>query len=160
MIKAWVVGHTQLANKYTNLRARLVQRIYVTMVGLADDLTAYIKMNKLSGQVVNVRTGNLRNSIKKVVIENGSQITAIVGSNVPSKPVPYAGWLENGTPAYDIVPKEKKALAFQWKGKQFILKKVHHPGIAGRFFMRDSLAEFKPIIIMRLNNAIKKEIGN
>ncbi|MFX8565905.1 HK97 gp10 family phage protein, partial [Acinetobacter baumannii] len=41
-----------------------------------------VVQNKLSGQVLNVRTGNLRRSIDQVVTTEGSAVIGIVSTNV------------------------------------------------------------------------------
>lgn len=37
-------------------------------------------------------------------------------------------WLRQGTAAHDILPKAKKALAFEMQGDQVVVRSVHHPG--------------------------------
>jgi phage gpG-like protein len=54
-----------------------------TMQELAIRLQGKVKSEKLSGQVLNVRTGNLRNSISQRLVQDGSMLYAIVGTNVP-----------------------------------------------------------------------------
>ena len=48
--------------------------------------------------------------------------------------VPYAKYQQFGTPAYDIKPKDKKALF--WPGAAHPCKIVHFPGLPPRPFMR------------------------
>jgi len=48
----------------------------------AIDLVAYVKRNKLSDQVLHVRTGRLRRSITYRLTKEGDVVTAYVGTNV------------------------------------------------------------------------------
>lgn len=50
-----------------------------------------------------------------------------------------AKFLDEGTKPHIITPKNKKALNFEWKGREVIVKKVHHPGFEGRFFVKKAL---------------------
>jgi len=59
------------------------------------DIEAYIKRNKLSGQVLNVRTGNLRRSIHHRVKTAGNKAIGSVGT-----PLIYGSPHETGKPAY------------------------------------------------------------
>lgn len=71
-----------------------------------------------------VRTGNLRTS-EDVDEEPG-------GFWVGTHSVSYAKYVAEGTPAHDIYPVNKKALA--WKGGGHPVTHVHHPGTEARPF--------------------------
>jgi HK97 gp10 family phage protein len=87
-----------------------------------------------------VKTGTLRNSISYRV--SGKEL--IIGPHVP-----YAPYMEFGTGsksefggnAYEIKPKSGQYLKFQVGGKTVFTKKVMHPGIEPRPFMRPAVEE-------------------
>jgi len=80
-----------------------------------------------------VRTGRLRQSII-VRLETGE---VSVGPTVP-----YAPYVEYGTKPHIIRPVRAKALAFEVQGTTVFAKLVHHPGFAGRFFVREAYEQF------------------
>ncbi|MBN8905850.1 MAG: phage virion morphogenesis protein [Rhodospirillales bacterium] len=121
---------------------------------LVLQLEARVK-RKLSGQVLKVRTGNLRDSISHDVTSTDD---SVVGRVYSSKNVKYGAIHEFGgkTSPHVIVPKNAQALAFQSGGKTVFASRVNHPGsnIPARPFMRPSLAEMKDKIIERMNQAV------
>ena len=58
---------------------------------------------------------------------------------VIKSPAEYAQWVNDGTQPYTITPTSKKAL--YWEGADHPVRVVHHPGIKGRHFVEDSLAD-------------------
>ena len=58
---------------------------------------------------------------------------------VIKSPAEYAEWVNDGTQPYTITPTSKKAL--YWEGADHPVRVVHHPGIKGRHFVEDSLAD-------------------
>ena len=130
-----------LSNKTTRLRLELEARV----------------KQKLSGEVLNVRTGALRRSIFSDQTETANEISARV---VQSADVPYGRIHEYGgtTPPHDIYPTKAKALAFVMNGRLTFAKVVHHPGsvIPERSFMRSSLAEMRDEIIAQYRLVAKE----
>jgi phage gpG-like protein len=115
---------------------------------------------KLSGEVLNVRTGDLRRSIFSDQTETATSVEGRVAS---SGDVKYARIQEYGgtTSPHDIFPTKGKALAFVMDGKQIFAKVVHHPGsvIPARSYMRSSLAEVSPEIVEGYKSAALKDAG-
>lgn len=60
----------------------MVENIKTTVTEASVDLVAYVKDNKLSGQVLGNRTGRLRRSVTFKVNDNGGTVSGTVGSNV------------------------------------------------------------------------------
>jgi hypothetical protein len=74
--------------------------------------------------------------------------------------VDYAAVQEYGVGhSYEILPFDKKALAFLLDGKQIITKRVFHPPLAARPFMRDALAEMTPEITEGLQSAVREALS-
>jgi phage gpG-like protein len=115
---------------------------------------------KLSGDVLNVRTGDLRSSIFQDEPENSAdRVTERVAQGAQVK---YGKIHEFGgkTKAHEILPTKKKALHFfggfgMYGVTEVFAKKVNHPGsvIPERSFMRSSLSDMKAEIIAGLGGA-------
>lgn len=112
---------------------------------------------KLSGQVLRVRSGRLRQSIHTRVTKLEGGFLAQVGTNVKYARIhEYGGWVR--LPA--IFPVKKKALHFFIGSKEIFAKfvRAHAIRIPERSYLRSSLAEltpFAPAIILRyIQNAL------
>lgn len=131
------------------VRAALRRKIYALAIELANRVR-----QKLSGQVLQVRSGDLRASIFENVDETETSIIGRVGS---SGDVKYAAIHEYGgtIPAHEVVPSKAQALAFVWQGKQVFFKHVHIPDVhmPERSYLRSSLAEMKQEIISEIQSA-------
>jgi phage gpG-like protein len=98
--------------------------------------------DKLSGEVLQSRTGRLKDSIVSVTEESETQVNSsvFVGGDVP-----YAAIQEYGgvTKAHIIAAANGRALAFAMSGKQRFFRSVNHPGsvIPERSYLRSSLDE-------------------
>lgn len=77
----------RLDARYEQVKVALRDAMYVSVF----DLEAYIKGDKLSGQVLHVVTNNLRGSINSQVMEEGESITGSVGTNVEYAPIHELG---------------------------------------------------------------------
>lgn len=117
------------------------------------DLQSYIKKNKLSGQVLKNRTGNLRRAIDREVTRTDSAVTATVG--VSPNAVKYAAAHEFGADI-NIPEVSGKLMVFSLGDKMIFTMRhraftVHMPE---RSFLRSSLAENRADIILRLDKAV------
>jgi len=123
---------------------------------LSLQLEARIKSQKLSGQVLNVRSGALRRSIFSGVDDIR---TRVEGWAKQSGDVKYGRIHEFGgkTAAHDIVARKAKALKFMVGGKTIFAKTVHHPGsnMPKRSYMRSALADMRDAIIAGLTAAVE-----
>lgn len=103
----------------------------------AERLVALVQA-KLSGEVLNARSGALRASIRAETDETSARI---------SSDVPYARIQEYGghIALPEIVPVNARALAFAYGGKLVFAKRVkaHGVDIPERSYMQSSLAEFE-----------------
>ncbi len=118
---------------------------------LALALAESVKLDKLSGQVLAVRSGALRDSIAAEVAADGDAIVATVGSVGELK---YAAIQEYGgkTGAHEILPIKAKALAFIAGGAMRFATRVEHPGstIPARSYLRATLDEESDAIVAAL----------
>jgi phage gpG-like protein len=114
---------------------------------------------KLSGDVLQTRSGALAASIVSSIENDGSDTSV----SISSTGVPYAAIQEFGgkTAAHDIVAVKAKALAFSMGGEQIFAKSVHHPGstIPARSYLGSSLAEMSDEIESGFKQAILEALG-
>jgi phage gpG-like protein len=105
------------------------QAVYDALLGQADALRGALEariQQKLSGEVLQTRSGALAASIISSIENDGSDTSV----SISSTGVPYAAIQEFGgkTAAHDIVAVKGKVLAFSAGGNQVFAKSVHHPG--------------------------------
>ena len=83
MLKVTVTGDVQSARAIAQVQQRISTRLRDAIQRATLDLMAFVKGKKLTGQVLNVRTGRLRRSItQRVETEQGGRIVGLVGTNV------------------------------------------------------------------------------
>ena len=139
----------RLASIPSGVRDALTRKI----TALRLMLEARVKM-KLSGEVLNVRTGALRQSIFSETVATESEIAGQIAS---SGDVKYARIHEFGgtTVPHDIFPRKGQALKFMVGAETVFAKSVRHPGsvMPERNFMRSALAEMKDEIVAEITKA-------
>ena len=136
-----------LAGMPDRLRQALSSKANVLAVALEAKI-----QQKLSGGVLNTRSGALASSIIATVDESSADISVRIGT---SGDVKYAAIQEFGgtIPPHEIVPDKAKALAFAIGGKQVFAARVNLPAVTipERSYLRSSLAE--------MAEEIKEEFG-
>jgi hypothetical protein len=65
----------------------------------------------------------------------------VVADTTPCSPTreSYALFDEEDTSAHEIAAKNASALAFEWHGERAFFQSVHHPGTAGKHYLKGSL---------------------
>ena len=81
-ISADITGDEQVAVRLQNLPNSVRSSLKKAMNEAVIDLRGYVADNKLSGQLLKVRTGTLRRSITQRVTDDTSSVIGIVGTNV------------------------------------------------------------------------------
>ena len=151
MMTVELVGDDVVQRRLQALPTRLRQGLRRTVARLGTALRRRAQ-DKVSGEVLQVQSGRLRESITAAVEEGGTAITARIGSDAP-----YAAIHEYGgtTRAHLIEAKNAQSLAFLVGGKRVFAKRVFHPGshVPERSFLRSALAEFAPEISAELAEA-------
>lgn len=162
MLSIELVGEKKLIDRFNNAGPKAKAELVKAVTGLTLKLESKIKNEKLSGQVLNVITGNLRASVHSImpVEQTGG---SVVGHVAQSGDVKYGAIHEFGgkTQAHDIYPTKAKALAFMVGGKQVFAKVVHHPGsqMPERSYMRSALADMRQEALEGMTDAIKRGIN-
>lgn len=148
----------QLETKRAALIIALINRVNM----LNADLQSRI-MGAVSGGVLQIRTGKLARSIEMIpaaVVGNGIEGSVQAGGGVAF----YTRFQEEGTsgpypiPAFGPLVKGQKMLAFEMGGKQVFFRRVMHPGLQGKHFVRDTFEAMKPEIVAGLQS-VPGEIG-
>jgi phage gpG-like protein len=143
----------QLASLAADLLSRLEEKARQLAAALADK----VREEKLSGGVLQIRTGALKASISSDISIDGNQVNATVGSFGDVK---YAAIQEYGgrTSAHEILPDKAQALAFVIGGVQRFARRVQHPGstIPASGYLQSSLDEAHDEIVEELSNAVQE----
>jgi hypothetical protein len=107
-----------------------------------------------SGDLVGVKTGKYRRSIRGSVRSTEKAVTGRLYSKSPLAHIIEEGAVRS---AYDILPDTAQAMAFLGGGASLVLaKRVHHPGSkeAGRHVLEKALKDKQDDIFTGLNAAL------
>ncbi len=121
-----IAAFDQLITRFSRAPAAVRSAAELIMQDVGQYLWARVRQN-LSGDILQLRTGRLRDSIQWEVISNDAGITARVFSDGS---VPYSKIQERGgtTPPHMIVVKNAQALRYEMSGGFRFSLHVHHPG--------------------------------
>ncbi|MBY4799899.1 hypothetical protein K6W78_07770 [Burkholderia cepacia] len=127
-----------------NVRNALVQRVQRLVIALQVHVVA----DKLSGQVLNVRTGRLRRSVNQAVTTTDTTITGVV-----STPVEYAPVHEYGFQGVVTVKEHLRQVTMAW-GKPLstpvaatVREHTMAMNLPERSFLRSALADQREEIL-------------
>lgn len=169
------VDTSRLDDKLKRVPRAIEAMVYRTVQRLAIDLQGYVKADKLSGQVLHVRTGTLRRSINQEVQQSGSVIKGIVGTNVKYARIHEYGFAGEMTVKEHLRRRKETILADIKQygaeiGKLSGLRNIHstgemftvrahmrHVNLPERSFLRSALKDFEPKIIQQLKAAATGE---
>ena len=82
MVSADITGDEQVAIRLQNLPNTVRSSLKKAMKDAMIDLRGYVAANKLSGQLLKVRTGTLHRSITQRIEDDATSVIGIVGTNV------------------------------------------------------------------------------
>jgi phage gpG-like protein len=154
MLALQLDGLKEADARLTAYPAALTAALSAKAAELATALADMVKNDKLSGAVLNTRSGALRDSIAASVSTDADGVLASVGSEGDVK---YAAIQEYGgkTSAHEILPVKAEALAFVIGGAQVFARRVEHPGslIPERSYLRSSLDDMRDEIVAALADA-------
>lgn len=154
MIRGYVIGQKETIAKLGQLTERGKAALRVSVQRLTLQLLAKVKADKLSGQVLNVRTGRLRRSINQRVTQDAKGIFGKVGT-----PVKYGRAHELGE---TVTVKAhlrlvKEAFGRKLRSPVWTNVKAHTVKYPERSFLRSALKETEPEIRAELRNALRAE---
>jgi len=154
MISLSIAGLDATVSRLDALPQTVAARLAAEVERLGDVLRGRIA-RKLSGEVLQQRSGRLADSISVDVEQSGLTVNATISSDTP-----YAGIHEYGgiLPPREILPKSGRALAFPWHGQQRFFKRVRVPAVTmpERSFLHSALAETAPEIRAAIETAARE----
>jgi Bacteriophage HK97-gp10, putative tail-component len=106
--------------------------VYRDLLRRAIRVESRAKLNASGRPGPNVDTGRLRASITHRLVVDANGLYAEVGSNVS-----YAAFVEYGTRPHRITARNRRAL--YWKGAEYPVFAVNHPGSKPYPFLRPAL---------------------
>lgn len=143
--------------------ADLPARVRAALAEKAEPLAAALQAKveqKLSGEVLDARSGALARSLIATVAESPAGVCVRVATSADVK---YAAIHEFGgaIPPHEIVPDKARALAFAVGGKEVFAARVNLPTVTmpERSYMRSSLAELADQIREELRAAVMEAMG-
>ena len=158
MITFTITGDGPTLERLTVIQSELFSRLERKINLLNTRLQQKIQNEKLSGQVLQQRSGKLKRSIE-VIPASIDRVSGVVSGGVQGAggPAFYGKFHEFGTTrSYEIVPVTKQALSFLIGDKRVFAKRVTHPPIQERSFMRSSQEEMKEEIISGLQQTVQQ----
>lgn len=159
MIDGYVVGDKEVARRFRALPDGVRSRVTDSIGRLILRLQRKVMQDKLTGQVLNVRTGTLRRSIDQRLVTDSDSVSGIVSTNVK-----YGKAHEYGSNKTVTVREHlrlvKKAWGKELKHPVWATVKAHSmkQNLPERSFLRSALADMKPEIIADLNKAAAEGI--
>lgn len=135
---------------------KVLQILVNRMNVLGAKLQAHIVADKLQGQVLKHRSGKLSASIRLIPasVQSTTLFAEVLGGGGPA----WYGAIHEygGDRAYTIVPTNRKALRFVIGGRVIFAKRVLHPPLPMRSFMRSSLDDQRESIAIGLQQAMNE----
>lgn len=157
MITVTVTGLPQVEGRlkaFGQLRPALKQTVERETIALQ----AHVVADKLSGQVLHVRTGTLGRSITAETIETADAIEGAVGTNVR-----YARIHEYGGTVHlpMLVPRRARALRFEVGGQTVFARRTraHDVRIPERSYLRSALEDRRPTILAAIRATLARVAG-
>ena len=142
MIDGYVSGGESVTRRFDAMPGKLRAQLKVAITRLTIKLQRYVKAEKLSGQVLNVRTGTLRRSVDQVVEEAGDKIVGRVSTNVSYGKKHEYGF--SGTETIEAHLREiKKAWGRSITPRQVMVREhTRTINLPERSFLRSALKDF------------------
>lgn len=155
MIEFRVEGDQAVIRMLSAKVPMLTNAIRASVVRSSIALVRYVKENKLSGQVLHVRSGTLRRKVNYRVTESASEITGSVGVKLK-----YAAAHEYGLDTEEFIKSHLRTVK-QAFGRPInpvqVTVRAHsrHMKLPERSFLRSSLREMTPEIQQDLRLAVE-----
>lgn len=151
-----VRGDQRVVAHLGELSGGMQERLVQIMDGVGIDVQTYVVTRKLSGQVLNRRSGALSASINQKVRQSAQSVTAVIGSNLEKGG--YNVLHEYG--AYNaVVPLHERMQTMAWgkpmKNPRLVFVNAHVAHYPERSYLRSSLRESAPAEIEKIDHAIR-----
>jgi phage gpG-like protein len=153
------ISTERLEGKLRRIPQQVQSSVLRAVQRLAIDIQGYVKTDKLSGQVLHVRTGTLRRSINQSVKQDGKRVLGVVGTNVK-----YARAHEYGFSGTVDVKAHLRTISQAFgrplatPATQNIRAYSRKVNLPERSFLRSAIKDFEPKILERLRAAARGEV--
>lgn len=144
-----------------SIRQRLDPAVFQQAVvrGMQRTVLSVLRRAKLNltGRFLRVQTGRLRSSVTSRVLIAGTEVVGVIGTNVF-----YGRIHEEGVPhPWTIRAKgQGKVLRFTAGGKTIFARRVLHPPLRSRPWLRTSAEESRPEILAAFQLELDKALGS
>lgn len=152
MISGTIIGGDKAIARFSAMPGRLRDELRAGIGRAVLKLQAYVKTDKLSGQVLQVRTGRLRRSITERLTEESARVVGIVGTNVAYARVHEYGFSGSVNVREHLRQSKTGAMALV-RGHS---RNMHLPE---RSFLRSALADMTPEIRNEVQAALNRAIA-
>lgn len=151
-----VEGTSEIMDRLAEIPTVAHDRLNVALQQIGADLTNYIQSEKLSGGVLQARSGALRNSISFMLVDSGNSQSVEIGP----RGVSYAAIQERGGTVSlpTLLPKGARALHWITPGGQNVFAAraaAHMVTIPARSYMHSSFEEKQLEITERVQSAVQ-----
>lgn len=154
MITATVIGGEEVVQRFMHMPDALRSALTKEVREIAIKLQRHVVADKLTGQVLHVRSGTLRRSINQKVISEPGMVLGIVGTNVK-----YGFLHEFGETVPAHIRMITKVFGHPLKdGPKAVQVKSYK--MPERSFLRSALLDMKPEIEQRVKDAVAGEVKN
>jgi len=155
MIKGWLFGVEKIVLQLTESPHFMQDALNKSVSRMALRLLARVKTDKLSGQVLKVRTGRLRRSINQRVVREGKGVYGYVGTNVEYGRAHEFGF-KGAVSVRAQLREVKQAFGkpLQDAKSVFVQSHSHKVTLPRRSFLRSALLEMDREIKVEMCNAI------
>jgi hypothetical protein len=119
---------------------RLIEDAELVKVRAKEECPVYAPPDAYTAANRKRRPGTLRDSIVKRIVQSGTGVTALVGSDDP-----VSLWVHEGTVPHTITARNKPMLVFYWPNgpdgaRVYRMRSVSHPGSPPNRFLIRALA--------------------
>ncbi len=151
MISGVVIGGEAATARFANFSQRLRAELRVGIGRAALLVQIDSKQNKLSGQVVNVKTGRLRRTINTKITQTDTGVQGTVGTNVE-----YAHVHEFG---FQGAVSVREHLRRSKLGNEYVVRShTMRMNIKERSFLRSALADMAGPIGAEFEHAVQRAV--
>ena len=159
MLKMEFIGGDVLAAVLRSYGDKVQTAIVQSVGRSALRLQREVMQNRLSGQVLNVRTGNLRRSIHQRVTNTGSAVIGEVNTNVrygKAHEYGFAGTVNVKASLRQV----RQAFGRPLKSPRYVQVRAHSRNVRlpERSFLRSALRDMKPMIETDLQKSIEEAL--
>lgn len=151
MIRGYVFGDKETVAKLGRLNKAGKAAIVRGVQRLTLQLLAKVKAEKLTGQVLKVRTGRLRRSINQKVTVTGNGVYGVVGTNVKYG---RAHELGETVTVKAHLRMQRVAWGKKMKNPRVVQVKAHIVKYPERSFLRTALHEMEPAVRAAMRKAL------